>query len=225
MTRPLALDLFCGGGGVAEGLIAAGFDVVGVDIDRRCARPYPGWFIHGDALHPPMRLDSFDLVWASPPCQAYSVATPTAARTDAPRLVEAVRALFAGHRWTCIENVPGAPLRTNLVLTGPMVGLHRIYRRRHFELSWLAGQPPIEPLAAGVMASGRGLSISTSLSNSNHFYPRKRAGLRGRVSPAEAGEAMGITTPMTGRQVGEAIPPAMAEWIGASMLQQRQALS
>ena len=42
MTRPLALDLFCGGGGVAEGLIAAGFDVVGVDTDRRCApRPLP----------------------------------------------------------------------------------------------------------------------------------------------------------------------------------------
>ena len=225
MTRPLALDLFCGGGGVAEGLIAAGFDVVGVDTDRRCARPYPGRFVLGDALHPPTNLDRFDLIWASPPCQAYSTSTSPRTRHRHPRLIEAVRDLVAGHRWTVIENVPGAPLNTNMVLTGPMVGLHRIHRRRHFELSWLAGQPPIVPLAAGVMASGRGLSISTSMSASNHFYPRKRIGLRGRVSPAEAAEAMGITTPMTGRQIGEAIPPPMAAWIGRSMLQHLQALT
>ena len=65
-ARPLALDLFCGGGGVAEGLIAAGFAVVGLDLDARCARPYPGYFVLGDALAPPMRLDRFALVWASP---------------------------------------------------------------------------------------------------------------------------------------------------------------
>ena len=34
-----ALDLFCGGGGAALGMIAAGFRVTGVDIDPSTSRP------------------------------------------------------------------------------------------------------------------------------------------------------------------------------------------
>src|SRR5690348_14430211 len=34
MTRPLAIDLFCGLGGWAEGLLAEGWRVVGFDIER-----------------------------------------------------------------------------------------------------------------------------------------------------------------------------------------------
>ena len=63
------------------------------------------------------------------------------------------------------------------------------------------------------------------MSCTSHFYPRKRRGLAGRVGKAEAAEVMGITAPMTGRQIGEAVPPPMAEWIGRSMLQQRANLT
>lgn len=41
--RPLCIDLFCGLGGWADGLLAEGWDVVGFDIERHdftCRVPY-----------------------------------------------------------------------------------------------------------------------------------------------------------------------------------------
>ena len=210
-----ALDLFCGGGGAAEGMMRAGYRVVGVDTDRRCGRPYPGEFIVADALNPPCSLDSFDLVWASPPCQRWSAATRSAGSTVAgshPDHIAAVRELLRPHPRTVIENVPFAPIRADLVLTGPQVGLPRILRRRHFELSWLV----LGPAPGGARAPiADQVTITTSLSSTPHYWRRKAQGLSGRVPLAEARETMGITVPMSCRQVGEAVPPPYAEYIAS----------
>ena len=37
MSKPLAIDIFCGLGGWTEGALAAGYDVVGFDIERHTA--------------------------------------------------------------------------------------------------------------------------------------------------------------------------------------------
>ena len=46
----VVLDLFCGGGGAAEGFIEAGLEVVGVDSDGSHGKRYPGLFVRDDAF-------------------------------------------------------------------------------------------------------------------------------------------------------------------------------
>ena len=66
---PLAIDLYCGLGGWAEGFLAEGYDqIVGFDIERR---PYPAEFVLQDVttLHGSQFRDAAVIV-ASPPCQS-----------------------------------------------------------------------------------------------------------------------------------------------------------
>lgn len=226
MPRPLALDLFCGAGGAGMGLHRAGFNVIGVDI--RPQKNYPFRFVQADALKPPFDLGMFDFIWASPPCQRYSLASMS--RTDFhpdnhPDLIAPVRAMLLEHPLTAIENVPMAPLRPDLILSGPSVGLHRIDRRRVFETSFFILSPGAPRLPRSTWTSGEPITITTSLSCKSHFYPRKRAGKTGRVPALEACEAMGIDHRMTAREVGEAIPPAYSEFIGRAALAALQSRS
>ena len=133
-----ALDLFCGAGGVCAGLQQAGYEVTGIDIKPQV--DYPGTFIQGDALNPPVQLKDYDFIWASPPCQGYSIAN-NSHKVKHPRLIEATRKMLAGHPITCIENVTGAPIREDLVLTLPMFNNFTHPHRRIFELSYFAFQP------------------------------------------------------------------------------------
>ncbi len=70
MSKPLAIDLFCGLGGWADGFLAEGYDVIGFDVE---ARPYPGQLVLQDVLtlHGSQFRHAAAIV-ASPPCQEYS---------------------------------------------------------------------------------------------------------------------------------------------------------
>lgn len=73
--NPLAIDLFCGLGGWAEGFLSEGYDVIGFDIERHDygTGGYPGALVLQDVLtlHG-SQFKNAAVIVASPPCQEYS---------------------------------------------------------------------------------------------------------------------------------------------------------
>lgn len=203
-VKPKALDLFCGAGGAAMGLHRAGFDVTGIDIVRQKRYPFP--FIQADALKPPVRLEDFDLVWASPPCQAFSSMRSLKNARQHPNLVPQTREALAGSgRLYCIENVPGAPLKQPFMLCGSSFGLRshgRRYLRRHrlFESNFMVMTTTCthDGVAVGVYGHG----------SAGHLGQKIRT-----ANVDEARVLMGM--PWAGRDgLSQAVPPAYAEHIG-----------
>lgn len=123
----IALDLFCGVGGVSAGLMDAGFEVYGIDIEPQPDYINPGSFVRGDALRKMKEfIDGVDFIWASPPCQSYSWAASRWKEVKRKDLVAATRnALEKTGKPYIIENVVQAPLikERSITVTGPQVGL------------------------------------------------------------------------------------------------------
>lgn len=212
---PRLLDLFCCGGGGARGYAAAGFEVVGVDIEPQ--REYPFEFVLGDALeYLAGHGHEFDAIHASPPCQGYSPHVssrssryvPTLGR-DEPRLIRDCRESLrrTGKPWV-MENVMGARriIGGCLLLCGTMFGLP-ISRHRLFESSEWITQPE-HPDCVGVAtryAQARGWERrDMSVTGKG-----RRAGTKERWK-----EIMGIEGPITQHQLTEAIPPCYTQYIG-----------
>lgn len=208
------LDLFCGAGGAAMGYYRAGFtDIVG--IDNRPQPRYPFQFIQGDALMPPVRLEDFDAIHASPPCQAYTVARNIRKRQH-PRLVESVRTLLrSSGRPYVIENVNGSPLIFPMRLCGTSFGLgttirdvnYELRRHRFFETSPPLGMtPPCRHCLPVIGIYGHGES-------------KAMRGKRGyQISHVEHRRKT-MDMPWANRdEIAEAIPPAYTEFIGKQLL-------
>lgn len=210
MSRPRLLDLFCGAGGAAVGYQKAGFEVVGVD---HAPQPrFPFHFVQANAMSLPRAyLASFDVIHASPPCQAYSDLAARNGNADAwPRLIEPVRDMLMGAgRLYVIENVEGAPLRDYIVLCGTMFPGLRVLRHRLFEANF----PMLVP------SHPRHPRCHTRDKRKKHYgktdewrdFVTVTGG--GNCSVAAARDAMGIEW-MTKAEINEAIPPAYAEHVG-----------
>lgn len=206
--KPRALDLFCGAGGASMGLHRAGFDVTGVDIKPQPR--YPFRFVQADGLKPPFDLRAFNFIWASPPCQRYTMAQNAAKNAEAhPDLVEPTRALLdnSGVPWA-MENVVGAPLLNPVTLCGLAFGLN-VKRHRLIESSHLLLVPPCPSHDQDYF-----VIFGHEVRNRRHG---QAAGRKNKIS--EGRSAMGIDW-MTRGELSESIPPAYSEFIGRQVLDQ-----
>jgi DNA (cytosine-5)-methyltransferase 1 len=226
---PRAIDLFCGAGGATKGLQRAGFHVTGIDI-----KPQPRYcgdlFIQADALRLPVRLEDFDLIWASPPCQFHTqMRASWRAQGFNDRHVNLLTPTIAAFRglsvpWI-IENVVGAGhlMRGALCLHGGLFGL-QVHRPRLFLSSFLflTPQAPATKHPVGVYDNRpRGRSHSRTRTC---FATGKKSEMRIARTLEEAQAAMGMDW-ADWHETKEAVPPAYAEFIGREALRQERAMN
>lgn len=216
------LDLYCGAGLAALGYIEAGFEVTGVDIEKKST--YTGHqFIQEDAIEILQDLSfcrQFDAIHASPPCQMYSRSTApfrAAGKVYQDLIAPTREGLELTGLPYVIENVPLAPIRADITLYGYMFGLP-VIRRRHFELGrWFALQIGI-PAQVGSLNTGDFISIF-----GKQGYRKTKslpAGWRPKFDQGTGIKtwhyAMGIPEGIKfkGTEISEGIPPAYTKYIG-----------
>ena len=216
------LDLYCGAGGVSMGLHRAWptAEIVGIDIK---AQPrYPFTFIQADALKPPVDLQDFDFIWASPPCQAHTALKTMHNAKVHPNLIPPTRAMLeaSGKPWV-MENVPGAPMKNPIMLCGSMFGLqtadrvgqlrrHRLFEMSHPILLTPECQHDSEAVIGVYGGHGRDRrrTITVVSKGGGHNGKSGRPGF----PQHQRKEAMGIDW-MTDYELSQAIPPAYSEFL------------
>ena len=206
MAKPRLLDLFCGAGGCSVGYARAGFEVIGVDIEPQ--PHYPFEFHQADAMVFP--LDGFDVIHASPPCQAFTNQGKISGKNH-PNLIIPVRQRIR-HLHYIIENVEGAPLLSPIRLCGSMFGLG-VRRHRKFESSI--------PLVVDLSCHHKNQEIRAYYGAwGREAFRAKKPGnkdtLRGTVERAPLD--MGIDW-MVWKELCQAIPPAYTEYLGKQLME------
>lgn len=237
------LDLFCGEGGAATGLHQAWphAHIVGVDTAPKTGKRYPFEFACADAMTYP--LEGADFIWASPPCQGYSIMRnlPWLRDRTYPLLIGDVKlrlqnteALYA------IENVMGARRELDAWwLCGTMFGLP-FYRHRLFETNffWLQPAHPIhrKRIHSGHMLNHRAAQIVFSDAEDKRgieSWPNRRPSDVGFDGPpngarrvgANVGHAAGVQDARTAMGLAymsrdgitQAVPPAFSEYIARQL--------
>lgn len=200
------LDLYCGAGGASVGLKQAFPDAKITGVDNTPQKHYPFRFKRRDAINYLCRYaDSFDFIWASPPCQKYSQATIQRRQVgieysdDIQQLHDIL--VYTGKPY-CIENVKRAPLTNTTMLCGLMFGL-KLLRHRWFETNFIVAQP-VHKKHTGLK---RGIDYYSPV-----FGSFSGTEINDRVASMWQ-EAMG-TYWMTKREMSQAIPPAYSRYIG-----------
>jgi DNA (cytosine-5)-methyltransferase 1 len=202
------LDLYCCGGGASYGYEQAGFRVTGVDIVEQPR--HRGTFFRADAItYLKENHHNFDVIHASPPCQAYSMASMqfrSAGKKYADLIAPTRAALQEIGKPYIIENVPGSPLIDPIELCGAMFGM-RTYRHRLFESNMPLVAPPHPKHEAPSAKMGRPTKGGEFIQYVGHFPGVK------------------LVQEMTGlhwlgqKELAQSIPPQYTRFLGAQVLE------
>lgn len=201
-----ALDLFCGAGGASMGLHRAGYEVTGVNINPQ--PNYPFRFIQKDAflwLETPGAPEVYDLIWASPPCQAFTAYKRRPGHVEpCADVIPLTREYLQAVKTPWImENVEGSTLRNHCMLCGSMFGLD-VRRHRLFETSF----PVLTPQCSHELQRG---SYPQATNRANR---RKTVEVGVWRIPLDMQQrAMGVDW-MTREELSQAVPPAYSEFLG-----------
>jgi DNA (cytosine-5)-methyltransferase 1 len=178
----------------------AGYEVTGADINHQAHYPFD--FIQGDALS--IDLSGFDLIWASPPCQAFTAYRRRKGHVKPmenliPKVREKLKASDA--KWI-IENIPGAPLENPVQLCGSSFGLD-VRRHRIFETNFPVSTPDCD----------HSWQAPRFPQATNRKNKRRTVEVGAWRIPIETQrQAMGISW-MTLKELSQAIPPVYAEYL------------
>lgn len=204
---PKLLDLYCGGGGAGYGYQQAGFDVTGVDINPQ--PKHKGNFIQADAIQYLISYGHlYDVIHASPPCQAYSIAAMQFRNQGKqyPDLIQTTRHyLIQSGKPYIIENVPNSPLLNPIILCGTMFDI-RTYRHRLFESNLYIEQPHHPQHIHPNTPMGRKPKPNEFIQYVGHFSGVK-----------EVQEMTGLTW-LGQKELAQSIPPQYTKYIGEYIL-------
>lgn len=188
------------------GYYQAGFDVTG--IDHKPQRNYPFKFLELDIVNDLVDTTCFHAIHASPPCQAFSAATPN--KQNHVNLIPYIRDLLnlSGLVWV-IENVVSAPLINPIKLCGTQFGLG-VFRHRIFESNTHLTQPKHDK-HKGRIGDGKYYSVTG--------WGGLVKGVRRSYVDNNTkawGKAMGIDW-MCRDELTQSIPPAYTKYIGQQL--------
>jgi DNA (cytosine-5)-methyltransferase 1 len=228
-----AVDLFCGAGGLSEGLRQAGFDVVlGTDHDPDAGATYATNFpaaetLIGDIRDPGLRervaaaAAGADVIVGGPPCQAYSQVRNHSRLIDDPRNTlyrEFVRTVAdAQPAAFVLENVPGmAQMGVQQEVLGDLTldGEYLVTAQLVDAADHGVPQTRKRLLVLGVRASlgtsppvlaGSGMTSAVQLARTPGDSPDYQLSVRGRGDAAALAGALFDPNDLTGTTASQAI--------------------
>jgi DNA (cytosine-5)-methyltransferase 1 len=205
------LDICCCSGGASVGMYQAAekyhipVEITGLDIETQLRYPFNRKTMDLQDLTR-IYLEQFDFIWASPPCQRYSIAVHPKNRHKYPDLVSITRDLLISSGLPCvIENVVKAPIRHDLMLCGEMFGL-KVFKHRYFEIEGFSVPQPYHSEHEGSVKYG-------------DYVTTAGRGCDGSGKIVDWQEALGIDWERDKKKLAEAVPPAYSEYIFTQYMQ------